>query len=803
MHGSQSTKFAFIITLILGWTASCWAADLFTPTPETLKRISTDPEMRRLVYWANRAMKVRTVTEIRPDRGDHYSPWHLGTTFSAWMENLGYSYLVQRDKKYARKGAALLVEFCQHFPVDSSRLAAGFEGERGQIVYGLAMGWLFFHDFLSSSEQQLVEKTVAQYIDKAIIIADNPKTWWYGIHNYNGVMFGPAGIASLLLNDRPGYQKRLSHSIRILKRWIQLSFDSKGLPCEGSAYARYSAIRVMLFAQMLRDRGGENLFKTTKLGLWPRAYIAEQIPGTKLMEARNDAYYSSPSIECLFVSTANQDQIAEWIYQNWSDRGKDFFPLNRLLEAQRRPTPFLKLKECPKGFFFNQRGLSIWRTGWGKGDVMFSIESAPYLSASAKHRSIHAQADRGHFNLYAYGDLWAVDTGYANDSQQNPLYSRSNTLAHSCVLIDGKGQGRSGNGPGVSGKTTDFKDNGFIGYARTDNTEAYQGNNWGEPGAGVQHALRDTYFVRSTQGIPAYAIVFDDIQKDAKPHTFTWQMMLLAGKKVNIRRDGALITNRQPIDRYVMTPARGDKGRIRWEVTFSQRERCSLWGYFRAGGISPLDSDSFRLVIDGGRPMEWNINGQNYFSWQRITGKYDQRQTLPRSQMFDFSPGKHTIDLLTREKGAQVKALFLGNTPEATPALPDNGRLLSIDKAQLSGDMRFFENPTLVTRNSCAVYLDATAPVRMSVDDYAPANNSRQPSIILRLRGETQAVNPRFMAIIVPLQSGQHEPKVAFSRASDGTATATLTWPHAVDTINWKSAPRSRPRFTRTVTRKN
>lgn len=81
---------------------------------------------------------------------------------------------------------------------------------------------------------------------------------------------------------------------------------------------------------------------------------------------------------------------------------------------------------------------------------MFSIEAGPYLTAKTRHRSIHAQADRGHFNLYAYGDLWGVDTGYANDANGNPNFSRSNTLAHSCVLIDGKGQGRSGNGPGVS-----------------------------------------------------------------------------------------------------------------------------------------------------------------------------------------------------------------------------------------------------------------------------------------------------------------------------------------------------------------
>lgn len=53
--------------------------------------------------------------------------------------------------------------------------------------------------------------------------------------------------------------------------------------------------------------------------------------------------------------------------------------------------------------------------------------------------------------------------------------------------------------------------------------------------------------------------------------------------------------------------------------------------------------------------------------------------------MFDFSAGEHTITLSTREREAEVQALFLGTTPDMTPAVPGDGRFLPVAAAEVSG----------------------------------------------------------------------------------------------------------------------
>lgn len=782
-------------------SAGAAAPELFRPDEALKKKIAADPEMKRILYQAHRTMLSPVMAKVRPDRGDKYTLWYFGTTFTYWMEGLGYSYMVTGDEKYAKKAVELIVSTCRDFPVNDEKLSSGLVCERGQFLYGLAVGCFFFFDKLTPEEQQLVADTAAGYIDETLKEADKPETWWYDIHNHNGVMFGPAGIISLFFQDRPGYKKRVADCVRILKRWINSGFDDKGLPCEGSVYARYSALRVMLFATLLRDQGGEDLFKTTKLKKWPHVYPAKMIPGTNLVETRNDAYYAPPSLECLFVSAANQDPVAEWIWRSWSDRGREYFPLNLLLEARRRPEPALELSKYPLSEFFRQRRLSIWRTGWGGDDAMFSIEAGPYLTAKTRHRSIHAQADRGHFNLYAYGDLWGVDTGYANDANGNPNFSRNNTLAHSCVLIDGKGQGRSGNGPGVSAETLAARDFGTFGYAKVDCTSAYNGNNWGEPAAGAKQAIRDVFFVRPSHGASAYAVVLDNINSDSKTHTCTWQMMLLADKQVELRPNGALIRNGKPFASYATTPARAKNGALTWKVKFDKPTRCSFWGLFRAGGISVLDSDSFYLSIDGGRPMQWNTAAGAEYDWRRIPDQVDLRNSPPKSKMFDFSAGEHTITLSTREREAEVQALFLGTTPDMTPAVPGDGRFLPVAAAEVSGGMVLKLHEKAVSGNRCAVWLDAARPVRMYQDSFTPANYSRPPAVILRLRGDAEAINPLFAAVLAPLKPEMKEPEVKFDRSVAGRVTITVKWPGAVDTIDWNTNGKGTANFRRVPVR--
>ena len=235
-------------------------------------------------------------------------------------------------------------------------------------------------------------------------------------------------------------------------------------------------------------------------------------PGERVYDARNDSSYSGLNVSVLGLAAACESGLYRWL---WDNTGSDKSFL-RLLWANDVVPIDPAGAGVPTAKHFRGRGLCIWRTGWTKDDVMFSIEAGPYYPIT------HNQADKGHFTLYGQGERWAVDPGYANEHGPK---GRGQTLGHSCVLIDGKGQALSGAGWGTNGVIAEYENNDRYGYALADCTEAYNQNNRGTAGAGVEHAKRHAFFVYPREGAPAYAVVMDDMRKDAEPHDFVWQMM--------------------------------------------------------------------------------------------------------------------------------------------------------------------------------------------------------------------------------------------------------------------------------------
>lgn len=148
-----------------------------------------------------------------------------------------------------------------------------------------------------------------------------------------------------------------------------------------------------------------------------------------------------------------------------------------------------------------------------------------------------------------------------------------------------------------------------------------------------------------------------------------------------------------------------------------------------------------------------------------------------------------------------MQALFLGTTPDMTPAVPGDGRFLPVAAAEVSGGMVLKPHEKAVSGNRCAVWLDAARPVRMYQDSFTPANYSRPPAVILRLRGDAEAINPLFAAVLAPLKPEMKEPEVKFDRSVAGRVTITVKWPEAVDTIVWNTNGKGTANFRRVPVR--
>ena len=482
----------------------------------------------------------------------HYLARHL----TDWMQTLGLAYRLTGRQEYADHGIKVLVESAKYLTVDCEFMADAFAGTRGDAMRSLATGYDLFASEMSAGQRARVLGTTRGYLDDFIAAAKDPKTSWIPYHNYNGVCGGAAGLVALQLRSTdPAFaDEGLQLAISTIRNWMKVGFDPQGAYCEGVLYSVYGLENILVFADVLKRSGGENLFENPGFEKVIDFYALSILPGETVLDARNDSPYENPGEILLKLAEKYNNGVAQWLYEplpsvkhkrTWS-AGGNFF-LQFLWSGNVAPVA-PDAAGMPLEKQFEGRGLCIWRTGWDREDTLFSIEAGKYYNMT------HNQADKGHFTLYGQGYRWACDAGYANN--QDPQ-GRAQTVAHNCVLIDGEGQALSGAALGTTGRILSYKNTPDYGYALADCTDAYRRfysfnavdrltNPDGVPHEHMEldHAYRHTLFIKQTATTPAYAVILDDISKDEKPHDYRWQMLSWPDLEIEPNPPGALIASK-------------------------------------------------------------------------------------------------------------------------------------------------------------------------------------------------------------------------------------------------------------------
>lgn len=202
----------------------------------------------------------------------------------------------------------------------------------------------------------------------------------------------------------------------------------------------------------------------------------------------------------------------------------------------------------PLSFYSPKRGLLIARSAWNHDAAVLHFECRPDVYGPS-----HAHADRNGFTFSALGRKWAIDRGY----------HQSENMMHSNVLVDGKGQGYFS----TAGDILNYQDTPTTTTITGNATYAYQyrytfgtrlnhsenaGYTW-EPetrervvthfsptqnpndqpwetnttythraiNGSMQYAYRTATLIRGNQ---PYALIVDDIRKDASTHLYEWLM---------------------------------------------------------------------------------------------------------------------------------------------------------------------------------------------------------------------------------------------------------------------------------------
>ncbi|MCE5239223.1 heparinase II/III-family protein [bacterium] len=698
----------------------------------------------------------------------------FGRRLTDWMEALGFAYQLTGDERFARHGVLLLTTAAAQLPVTDPDIAKGFAGARGDIMRGLAVGYDWLGEAMTPEQKAAWAETAAGYVRNIVAEATGEKVWWRPYHNFMGVAMGAAGLLALELRplypqEAPGW---LATCTNMVGQWLDEGWDAQGAYSEGTMYGQYGLSNAIRFADALKRSGGPDLLQRPHVKQIPDFYALSLLPGERVFEARNDANYSSLDDPTMIrLATALDSGVASWL---WQSSGGGTSPF-RLIWSN-RVAPTAPSTAEPPGSHFPGRGLCIWRTGWGQGDVMLSVEAGPF------HAVTHNQGDKGSFTLYGLGQRWAIDSGYGNNRQPG---GRDSTMAHNCVLIDGEGQAPSGAGAGTNGQIVAYENTATCGYALADATEAYNHNAGGQPGVGVERARRHVCFVRPSGGAAAYGVVCDDIRKDAASHEYTWLLHLPADMRVETQPDGAVITPGSAFAHsYIETPLQAEgRGAAAWTFEAPEAGDYVLWARVRATGEELGKSDSFFVQMDEGQPTDWHMPGGQEWTWGKVAAGVAQQPLSYR-----LTAGRHTLRFLTRETGAQVsEAALTTNTQAAppfaagTPAIP-----LPVETASVTPPMRLTTVPGDPKAPHMRLWLTAAAPVRYAVDSY----DGHQ-----RLKAIVSSVQPDFAAVLLPLPAGTVEPQVRVERTAEALVMR-LQWPGRHDEIRWPTAGDRRPIVT-------
>lgn len=457
----------------------------------------------------------------------HFYPRQL----AGWMETLGFAYVITGDANFARHGAALLTAAAEHLTPEAPAMQHQFEGAYGDMMRAMAIGLDFLSPEITPQQRAKITDTARRYLVRHIQEFATNRPEKSRPHNFSGVCGGAIGMLAIALredfpDEAPGW---IAAGETMCTQWFEAGFDRDGSYFEGVGYMSYGLGNSLTMADaLLRLRGRSALLENPLICKVSAYMVMLKLPGEKAMEARNDSLYYPTDFPFLpllvsgFGRAGKEDALAAWLVRNLDTRkSSNFSDIIRQTGAPGLEPS--KVLPAPYGAYYRDQGLCIWRTGWNTDDVMFSIEAGPY------HPVTHNQADKGHFNLYGYGYRWAADPGYGNNREPK---GRCQTEAHSCVLVDGKGQALSGAALGTDGKVLKETNAARYGYALIDSLSAYQHNNAGEPGIPLTKALRHAFFFRPSGTVPAYAVVLDDIEWGGETHDFLWQMITWNDMKV-------------------------------------------------------------------------------------------------------------------------------------------------------------------------------------------------------------------------------------------------------------------------------
>lgn len=748
-------------------------------------------------------------------------PFTENPNFQVISEGLVMAYLLTGDKKYSKKAIALTKKFVNdHYLKVPVRDSGKFKDHLNNgnsisfILNTIAVVYDSLYNEMDSEERFLIRKGLA-YFCKITYEMAITEEYGLGFHkNYRAGGMGALGLACLVLKDDTNLEVHewLDKAMRVSVAWCNVAIKPDGVYPEGTTYLYYMLRNQLLFFEALKRNHDMDFFKRTNLKkalIWS---LWSSLPWQYEFDNFSDGAYSTYMHDMPFIMQNNfpgyGDYLIDKVYGEtlryrsnpwailfghkpekiiFNNKSKNGFWSN-MFGGGKRKNSFNPEKIMGLAKLFPYGGMAAFRTGWNKNDMLLLTYATDYEYAA------HSQADRGQFNIYAYGKKWAIDSGYGNDAKF--ANSATPSQAHNIVLIDGKGEAfdPSMRQSGTFADIVDYATEDHIGFVKIDQKDAYD---WyaryhylnKKEYNPVIKAMRNIIFVNKGK-TPPYVLIYDDIQKDKKTHNYSWQFHTAPGNlvttqaneitiKPSIYSGKTIFANGSGSWHDFVSPGfnifRHKPGVVSFKINVQKAGEYILWAFGRGTSYTWAETEVWVNSKSYGR---FQIGKSLDFCWLKFSRN---KKKMHAPQMVKLLAGENIIELKGVSSGYEAAKFLLTTDPKFIPQganpLNKDSIIFGVSNITTKKDAIIREVKDKSTAK-CQVTMIHPAKCQIKIDFYQPTKMPLHPRIIF----EAKAVNPNFLSMIYPQEENMEIPKIS-SSSKNSLINTTISWSNYNDYI--------------------
>jgi hypothetical protein len=441
------------------------------------------------------------------------------------MINYAFGYLITGEPDYLLEAKKWMIGVAGWNPAGSTSDQSNDEASRAILEgFGFAFDWLY--EELTVQERAIVLESIVirgaeiyDLINNRIKMEINP----YDSHGWNkaGIL---AQTAVAIFGEAPLAEKWLNYCLSLLMGKWPAWGGSDGGWAEGVFYHSPYINRFIRPAQALEKATGIDLLKHLWFDNGAYFQLYSWLPGSSGIEFGDG--WPSNAVDGTAIS--NMQKLAQKkqnSYLQWYVNAAG--GLNPGVEV---PESFLRQGEVvakppidlPQAHAFFDVGFAIMHRDMCNSleNAVFAFKSGPYGGMS------HSHADQNSFNISAFGERLAIDSGYYDyyGSPHHYGWTRQ-TKAHNLILVNGDGQAERKAGTG-----------NILGFL----TSKYYDYVSGEAGAAYEGRL-DTFSRQIVYLRPDFYIIADELEGPNRA-SYDWLLHALNEMEVDAEQNAVKIT---------------------------------------------------------------------------------------------------------------------------------------------------------------------------------------------------------------------------------------------------------------------